>query len=102
MKILTLIGNKRTLLAGILFQSLRITLYKLNGIHYQFNLCWRLLGEEKLFSVYKVVAEMEGDEDMEMEAGWETIKKMVGKPMEGLVDRIIQLVVADTHYILAN
>ena len=45
---------------------------------------------------------MEGDEDMEMEAGWETIKKMVGKPMEGLVDRIIQLVVADTHYILAN
>ena len=62
----------------------------------------RLLGDEKLFSVYKVVAEMEGEEDREMEAGWESIKAMVGKEREGLVDRIIQLVVADTHYTLAN
>ena len=61
-----------------------------------------MLGDEKLFSVYKVVAEMEGEEDNEMEAGWETIKAMVGEGREGLVDRIIQLVVADTHYTLAN
>ena len=45
---------------------------------------------------------MEGDEEMEMETGWEIIKKMVGKGKESLVDRIIQLVVADTHYTLAN
>ena len=61
-----------------------------------------MLGEDKLFSVYKVVAEMEGEEDHEMEAGMEDIKELVGKGREGLVDRIIQLVVADTHYTLAN
>ena len=34
--------------------------------------------------------------------GWDRIRDMVGPGRERLVDRIIQLVVADTHYVLAN
>ena len=38
----------------------------------------------------------------EDESAWEKIRSLVGRKREGLVDRIIQLVVADSHYIYSN
>lgn len=63
---------------------------------------FRLLGEEKLFSVYRVVSDMETEEDREMEEGWLAIRDILGRGRERVVDRVIQLVVADTHYVLSN
>ena len=45
---------------------------------------------------------MENDDDNDLNTGMEKIKTLVGRGKEHLVDRIIQLVVADTHYTLAN
>ena len=57
----------------------------------------QLLGEEKLVRLYQVVAMMEGEEE-ELEAGWQEVARVVGNRGEGLVDRVIQLVMADTHF----
>ena len=57
----------------------------------------QLLGEEKLVRLYQVVAMMEGEEE-ELEAGWQEVDRVVGNRGEGLVDRVIQLVMADTHF----
>ena len=59
----------------------------------------QLLGEEKLVRLYQVVAMMEGEEE-ELEAGWQEVARVVGnRGDEALVDRVIQLVMADTHFI---
>ena len=58
----------------------------------------RTLGQSKLFEAYKIVSELEDDD----ECAWNKILKLVGKKKEGLVDRIIQFVVADSFYIYAN
>ena len=57
-----------------------------------------MLGQEKLFHAYKIVSEMD-DED---ESAWEKMRSLVGRKREKLVDRIIQLVVADSFYIYSN
>ena len=53
----------------------------------------RILGQEKLFLAYKIVSEMEDDD----ESAWEKMRSLVGRKRENLVDRIIQMVVADSH-----
>ena len=58
----------------------------------------RKLGQENLFEAYKIVSEIEDDD----ECAWNKILKLVGKKKEGLVDRIIQFVVADSFYTYAN
>ena len=58
----------------------------------------RILGQEKLFHAYKIVSEMD-DED---ESAWEKMRSLVGRKRENLVDRIIQMVVADSHYVYSN
>ncbi len=40
--------------------------------------------------------------DDEDESAWEKIRTLVGRRREELVDRIIQLVVADSYYIYSN
>ena len=57
----------------------------------------QLLGEEKLVRLYQVVTMMAGDEE-DLETGWEEVARVVGKGGEGLVDRVVQLVMADTHF----
>ena len=59
----------------------------------------QLLGEEKLVRLYQVVTMMEGDGDEEdLETGWQEVARVVGNGGEDLVDRVIQLVMADTHF----
>ena len=58
----------------------------------------RILGQEKLFLAYKIVSEMD-DED---ESAWEKMRSLVGRQRENLVERIIQMVVADSHYLYSN
>ena len=58
----------------------------------------RKLGQENLFEAYKIVSEVEDDD----ECAWNKILALVGKKKEGLVDRIIQFVVADSFYTYAN
>ena len=59
----------------------------------------QLLGEEKLVRLYQVVAMMEEEEEEEdMEAGWEEVARVVGSKEEELVERVINLVIADTHF----
>ena len=57
----------------------------------------QLLGEEKLVRLYQVVTMMEGEEE-DLETGWKEVARVVGSGGEGLVDRVIQLVMADTHF----
>ena len=57
----------------------------------------QLLGEEKLVKLYQVVTMMEGEEE-DLDAGWQEVARVVGSGREGLVDRVIQLVMADTHF----
>ena len=58
----------------------------------------RKLGQENLFEAYKIVSEVEDDD----ECAWNKILALVGKKKEGFVDRIIQFVVADSFYTYAN
>ena len=81
-------GQRQDFEAGDLYSWLESERYHLE----------RLLGQEKLFLAYQIVCEME-EED---ESAWEKIRSLVGRKREGLVDRIIQLVVADSHYIYSN
>ena len=62
----------------------------------------RIVGEDKLLSLYAVVAHMENQDCAAMESGWDTMCHMLGEGNEGLVDRVIQLVVADTHFLHSN
>ena len=57
----------------------------------------QLLGEERLVRLYQVVTMMEGDEE-DLETGWQEVARVVGNGGEGLVDRVIQLVMADTQF----
>ena len=58
----------------------------------------RRMGQDNLFEAYKIVSELEDDD----ECAWNKILTLVGKKKEGLVDRIIQFVVADSFYTYAN
>ena len=58
----------------------------------------RLLGQEKLFAAYKIVSDLDDDD----ECAWNKILTLVGQKRESMVDRIIQFVVADSFYIYAN
>ena len=58
----------------------------------------RILGQEKLFLAYKIVKEMDDND----ESAWEKMRTLVGRKREPLVDRIIQMVVADSHYVYSN
>ena len=60
--------------------------------------CCRILGQEKLFAAYKIVSDLEDDD----ECAWNKINTLVGDNKDPLVDRIIQFVVADSFYIYAN
>ena len=46
-----------------------------------------------------MVSGLEGGEEQELEAGWREVCTLLGRGREHLVDRVIQLVVADTHYV---
>ena len=56
-----------------------------------------LLGEEKLVRLYQVVTMIEGEEE-DLETGWQEVARVVGDGGDGMVDRVIQLVMADTHF----
>ena len=56
------------------------------------------LGQDKLFAAYKIVSEVEDDD----ECAWNNILSLVGEQRQQLVDRIIQFVVADSFYVYAN
>ena len=40
--------------------------------------------------------------DDDDESAWEKMRALVGRKREPLVDRIIQMVVADSHYVYSN
>ena len=58
----------------------------------------RLLGQQKLFSAYNIVSQLDDDD----ECAWNKILELVGHKKQDLVDRIIQFVVADSFYMFAN
>ena len=58
----------------------------------------QLLGEEKLMKLYQVVAMIEEEEEENLQTAWEEVAKVMGAGKDDLVDRVVQLVIADTKF----
>ena len=58
----------------------------------------QLLGEEKLMKLYQVVAIIEEEEEENLQTAWEEVAKVMGAGKDDLVDRVVQLVIADTKF----